>query len=108
LVDPDPCADGGVVNHVPGCAPTVLLDGLVGYWRLDDATGSTIANDWSGNGNDGTLVDLMPAMVWNSGRALGGLWVESAGFVKIVSPSPSIDSITDQVTVAGWAYLEGT
>jgi hypothetical protein len=29
--------------------------GLVGYWRLDEEPGSTIAHDLSGNGNDGTV-----------------------------------------------------
>ena len=102
-----PCPDGGVVSARPGCAPPSLLDDLVGYWRLDDGTGSTIASDWSGNGNDGTLVDLDPATVWIAGAPRGGLAVEGAGFVN-VPPSPSIDSITDQVTIAGWGYLEGT
>lgn len=31
-------------------------DGLVGYWRFDEGTG-TVAYDSSGNGNDGTLVN---------------------------------------------------
>jgi len=30
-------------------------DGLVAYWRFDEAPGSTIAHDSSGNGNHGTL-----------------------------------------------------
>jgi hypothetical protein len=30
--------------------------GLVGYWNLDEASGA-IANDSSGNGNHGTLVN---------------------------------------------------
>jgi hypothetical protein len=33
--------------------------------------------------------------------------VDAAGFVN-VEPTPSIDSITDQVTISGWVYLEGT
>ena len=53
------------------------------------------------------LAYLDPAAVWIGGRAGGGLAVESDGFVS-VNPSPSIDSITDQVTIAGWGYLEGT
>lgn len=104
---PDPCADGGIINMLPGCAPPGLLDDLVGYWRLDDGAGSTVARDWSGNGNDGTLVSLDAGTVWVPGRAAGGLAVESAGYVNVV-PSASIDSITDKVTIAGWAYLEGT
>ena len=101
-VDPDPCADGGVINGVPGCAPTELLDGLVGYWRLDDATGTT-ADDWWG-GNDGTLVEFTATSPWGAGHAAGGLGVEAIGYVN-VEPSPSIDSITDQITISGWITL---
>jgi hypothetical protein len=102
VVGTDPCADGGTA----GCVPPGLLDGLVGYWRLDEAPGSTIAQDWPGRRNDGTLVGLDPATAWGIGRAAGGLVVDASGFVN-VEPSQSIDSITDQVTIAGWAYLEG-
>ena len=38
-----------------GCTPTGLLDNLVGYWRLDDSAGSTVAFDSSGRGNQGAL-----------------------------------------------------
>jgi large repetitive protein len=101
-----PCPDGGTVSGSAGCAPPGLLDDLVGYWQLDDAPGSAIANDLTGR-NDGTLVGLDPATAWVTGQSAGGLAVEAAGFVN-VPPSPSIDSITDQVTIAGWGYLEGT
>jgi Concanavalin A-like lectin/glucanases superfamily len=101
-----PCPDGGAFSPSVGCAPPGLLDDLVGYWQLNDATGSTSAKDLTGR-NDGTLVDLDPATAWVTGHAAGGLAVEGAGFVNVPA-SPSIDSITDQVTIAGWGYLEGT
>jgi hypothetical protein len=101
-VDPFPCADGGVT----GC-PSLLND-LVGYWRLDDAPGSTTAQDGSGWGNTGTLVGLDPAVVWvDGGRAGRALSTQGMGFVE-VARSASIDSITTQVTVAAWIFLEGT
>jgi concanavalin A-like lectin/glucanase superfamily protein len=100
------CPDGGAFSPSVGCAPAGLLDDLVGYWKLDDATGSTMANDLTGR-NHGTLVDLDPATAWVTGRAAGGLAVEGGGFVDVPT-SPSIDSITDQVTISGWGYLEGT
>jgi large repetitive protein len=106
VVDPDRCADGGVVNGVPGCAPPGLQNELVGYWRLDDGTG-TMAHDWSGFGNNGTLVEFTGASPWTAGRAAGGLAVEATGYVN-VEPSASINSITEQVTIAGWIYFEGT
>jgi len=84
-----------------------LLDGLVGYWRLADAVDSPLAADWSRQ-NPGTLSGLDPATAWVTGGPEGGaLSVDGAGYVN-VQPSPSIDSITDQVTVAAWMFLRDT
>jgi large repetitive protein len=94
------CPDGGTI-----CA-NGLLDGLVGYWRLNDVPGSTGARDWSGWGNNGTLSGLDPANVWVAGGPEGGkLSVQGKGFVN-VPDSPSIDSITDQLTVAAWMNVQ--
>ena len=89
------------------CTPTGLLDNLVGYWRLDDGAGSTTAFDSSGRGNEGTLHDLDTATAWVAGRAQGALAIAHTGWVQ-VAPSPSIDSITDRITVTAWADMEGT
>lgn len=100
----DACATPDVAV---GCTPTGLLDDLVGFWRLDDGTGSTVAFDSSGRGNEGALRDLDAATTWVDGRSLGALAIAHAGWVQ-VPPSPSIDSIADRVTVSAWVYLEGT
>ena len=64
--------------------------------------------DSSGWGNDGTLVGLDPSMAWLAGGPEGtSLSVQGEGYVNVI-PSASIDSITDQVTVAASMYLEGT
>ena len=120
VVDPDPCFDGGTgpscpvvctdggvaISGVSGCVPLALLDGLVGYWRLDDAAGSATAIDFTGR-NDGTLVDLLPGSPWTSGRSAGGLNIAGTGYVEVV-PSASLDSIVDQVTIMGWGYMSAT
>jgi hypothetical protein len=123
VVDPDPCLDGGAapgcpippvqctdggiqITGIPGCVPFALIDGLVGYWPLNDGAGSTIAIDLTEK-NPGTLVELNPATAWTMGKAAGGLNVAGAGFVNVPS-SVSIDSIVDQVTIAGWGYLSAT
>jgi hypothetical protein len=94
------CPDGGT-----SCA-NGLLDGLVGYWRLNDAPGSTGARDSSGWGNDGTLNGLDPTTSWVAGGPEGGtLSVQGKGYVN-VPRSSSIDSITDQLTVAAWMNLQ--
>jgi hypothetical protein len=102
-VDPYPCSEGGAT----GCAQD-LLDDLIGYWRLNDATGSATAHDWSGFGNDGTLVGLDTSTAWVAGGPEGGaLSVQGSGYVNVAS-SASIDSISTQVTVAAWIFLQGT
>ena len=100
---PDACAslEGGA-----GCTPTGLLDNLVGYWRLDDGAGSATAFDSSGRGNDGALHDLDTTTAWVAGRAQGALAIAHTGWVQ-VAPSPSIDSITDRLTVAAWVDIQG-
>ena len=83
--------------------PFALIDGLVGYWRSTTAPAAR-SRTTCRRGNPGTLVDLNPATAWTTGQAAGGLNVAGAGFVN-VPQSPSIDSIVDQVTIAGWGYL---
>jgi hypothetical protein len=102
----DPCPDGGIFSVSVGCVPPGLFDDLIGWWRLDDGAG-LIAHDSSARGNDGTLNGLDQVNAWIAGRGGTGLAVEGAGYVN-VPDSPSIDSITEQVTIAGWGYLEGT
>jgi hypothetical protein len=101
-VDPYPCGDAGA----SGCAS--LLDGLVGWWRLDDPDGSATARDWSSWGNDGTLAGLDPSTAWVTGGPEGRAFAAQAKGYFNVAASSSIDSVTDQITVAAWMYLNGT
>ena len=45
----------------------VSENGLLGYWSLNDGSGSTVT-DFSGNGNHGTLTYMDPATDWVQGR----------------------------------------
>lgn len=102
-VDPYPCAEAGAVGCTPG-----LLDKLIGWWRLNDPSGSATARDWSGWANTGTLMGIDPATAWSAGGPEGGnLAVSGSGYIN-VPRSASIDSVTDQVTVAAWIYIDGT
>jgi hypothetical protein len=58
---------GGVTTSSPVSVTVNPPSGLVGYWRLDDATG-TFASDSSGNNNQGSLVN---GPVWTTGK-IGG------------------------------------
>jgi hypothetical protein len=102
---PDACATPDI--GAPGCTPTGLLDNLVGYWRLDDGTGSTVAFDSSGRGNQGTLHGLDANTAWVAGRSQGALAISHTGWVQVAA-STSIDSISDQVTLAAWVDIEGS
>jgi hypothetical protein len=102
VVESDPC----VVGDASVCVAVGLLDGVVGYWRLDDGAGSASARDSSGRGNNGVLIGLNWGNVWGPGRSGTGLAINAAGWVS-VAPSASIDSITDRLTMAGWIYFDG-
>src|SRR3989338_11081194 len=39
-------------------------NGLIGYWRFDDGSGSTVARDSSRYGNHGTLTTMDPSSDW--------------------------------------------
>ena len=62
--------------------------------------------DSSGNRNHGVLMGLDPTASWVTGRLGGALAVDGNGYV-LVADSPSIDGITDQVTLAAWVYFDG-
>ncbi len=50
--------------------PAVGQDGLVGYWKFDEASGTTAA-DMAGADNDGTLIG--DDLVWSAGKFGGAL-----------------------------------
>ena len=88
--------------------PDPILRGLVGWWSLDEGTGSGIARDRSGNDNHGTLSpELDPTTAWVPGRSGSALEIGGLGYV-LVPHAPSIDSIVDAVTVSAWIYFEGS
>lgn len=67
-------------------ANDAINTGLVGYWKLDEGSGTT-ATDSSGNGNTGTLVN---GPTWTAGRIGQGL---------------AFDGLTNYVTVPSTAAL---
>lgn len=104
-VDPFPCSDAGITGCRPG-----LLDDLIGYWKLNEAPGSLTAHDSSSWGNDGMLVGLDGATAWVTDTAApegAALSVEGKGHVT-VPRSASIDTVTTQVTIAAWMYLDAS
>jgi len=71
--------------------------GLVGWWKLDDGAG-TIAQDSSGNGNNGALQGNPQ---WVDGQ-LGGAWQGDGTAVYIRVPHSESLMVNDAITVALW------
>jgi hypothetical protein len=72
--------------------------GLVGYWSFNEGT-STIAHDFSGNGNTGTLSgSTLPA--WTSGKLGYGLTFNNSPSYVSVADASSLEPAA--ITVAAW------
>jgi hypothetical protein len=85
--------------------------GLVGYWPFDEGSG-TIARDYSGNGNDGTLCNGSTCGVqgptWTTGKVGGALSFDGIpdntdGDWVNAGPSPST-KLDGTVSIVAWAY----
>ena len=92
-VDPYPCSDAS-----PAGCPPKLTDGLIGYWKLNDATGSMMAHDSSDWGNHGSLMGIDASTAWVSGGPEG----------RSIAMKTLADGRQSRVTMAAWMYIEGT
>jgi hypothetical protein len=52
------------IQAAMGARPSGSDPGLVGYWRLDDGTGSLVAADYSASESHGELIGFDPATAW--------------------------------------------
>jgi len=69
---------------------------LIGWWKFDEGYGST-ALDWSGHGNDGTLVNKPQ---WVEGHMDGALEFNGSNYVTM---NDVADEITNNdITLSGW------
>ncbi len=75
----------GVGSVLSSGSDTSLTQGLVGYWKMDENTGTTVT-DYSGNGNTGTLTN---SPVWDVGRFGSGVKFDPATTDKYISVSAS-------------------
>lgn len=80
----------------------IYLQGLVGYWRLDEGSGTT-AGDSSGNNNNGIIYGA----TWVDGKIEKALNFDGNDDYISIAHSPSLE-FSDSVTVAGWIKIEGT
>lgn len=84
--------------------PVDLGTGLIGYWRLDDATGS-MARDSSGLGHHGSLRNMTDAD-WVPGYKAGALNFDEARKAHVaVSSTPSLNpGLT--LSVSAWVNMD--
>jgi len=99
-------------------APSIT-DGLVGYWSFDEGSG-IIANDTSGNGNDGLLINSPAWVTGISGSALNfsgtnyvdcgnaaSLHVQNYTLAAWIEPSSILDSEYRIVSNGAWGAFLG-
>ncbi len=78
-----------------------LDSGLAGYWKLDDASGTT-ATDSSVNANNGTLTG---GPTWGTGKIGGATDFTGTQYITIPNSTPL--QVTRDMTVSFWLYLRG-
>ena len=83
--------------------------GLVGCWKLDETSGTTTAADSSGNGNNGTLVNMDPATDWVAGQIGGALDFDGLDdYVNLGIDSSLNFGSSEPFTVAAWVKTTET
>jgi type II secretory pathway pseudopilin PulG len=92
----------GLAGHIAITMDKSSADptGLVGWWKLNETSGTTTA-DSSGNGNNGTLVNMNPATDWVTGQIGGALDCDGTNDYVNCGNGASLN-ITAQVTLAVW------
>ena len=79
---------------------TVSNSGLVGYWAMNEATG-TVAMDSSGNGNNAAISGTtLPS--WTNGKKGKGLSFDGLTSTISLSNSSSLSSLTSSFTISHW------
>ena len=84
---------------------TVIPDGLVGYWKLDETSGTTAA-DSSGNGNNGTWNsdDSPTSIKSDSGKIGTAISLDGTGDYVDIGTDSSLD-ISGDLTLSAWVYI---
>jgi hypothetical protein len=80
------------------------LNGLVAYWKLNDATG-TIAHDSSGDGYNGTLTN---GPTWTTGKLGGALSFNASNFNYITLGNIASFGGMSAMTISGWVKSTST
>jgi hypothetical protein len=88
-----------------------VLDGLVGWWKLDDGAGSTTAADSSGGGHDGVLTNMDANTDWVAGINGGALEFDGNDqYVSLNAPGGTLSGLGCTVslcTISAWIKMDG-
>jgi hypothetical protein len=93
---------GGFFGAAVGKAEASVApaNGLVGYWAMDDGSGST-AIDSSGNGNSATLTN---GPTWTAGHMNGAIAFNgNTSFASVLIPTSMWNSFSGGFSVSFWA-----
>lgn len=99
-------AAGGSSVSFGSNSPKSLSDGLVGYWKMDEGIGTTIA-DSSGNNNIATFATGDSAPSWSNGKFGIGIsfnGINNYGYI----PDPvngNLDFGTSSFSLSTWLYF---
>lgn len=88
----------------PSAAAVELTTGLVGYWKLDEASGSSAA-DSSRQGNDGMLIGLDPTQSWQPGKRGSSVQIPydfTLHGIRVI-PTARLNTL-QRFTISAWVY----
>jgi hypothetical protein len=78
-----------------------IVSGITAYWKFDEGSGTTV-NDFTSNGNTGTLGGTIP--IWVKGKIVNGLQFTGSNSYVSVAQSSAFDFGTNDFTIAMWIY----
>ncbi len=91
----------GAPAKINTSSTTPLSEGLLGYWKLDDGSGTSAA-DATGNANTGTLTG---GPSWTTGQINGAVDFDGTDdYITVSDPASGVLDIADSAnfTVTGW------
>ena len=80
-----------------------LNNGLVGYWPMDEGTGSSTTEDQSAESNDGTLYNIDNSN-WINGKCGTGLELNGSNEYVNCGSGTSLE-ISNEITISAWIKL---
>ena len=89
-------------DRLRGSAAAAVAEGLVGWWRFDEGSGTTVV-DATGTQAAGKIVG---SPVWEKGRFGGGLLFNGKDTEVSVPSAPAL-KITEDLTIAFWIRKTG-